>query len=230
EDAGGQSPQAITWAAPGVLWNDVDIDKDPLQAVLVAGPSNAMFFELHTDGSFVYMPKPGFQGEDGFTSRPSAGFENGDVSTVNISVVQREQPHLHVPVPVLQDDVHNLDHRFSTSGPPGDVFYGELVPSILNNDVDMPLTIANGALQIVSENIKISPFDLEDSFADRTLDEQNFVISTLDQNVYGQVEFSYAVVVGSRNGHKQLSNFAAVKINILDRDSDGDGVLDSVEG
>ena len=42
-------------AAPGVLANDTDLDGDPLQAVLVSGPSHGIL-SLSTNGGFL-MPQ-----------------------------------------------------------------------------------------------------------------------------------------------------------------------------
>jgi hypothetical protein len=56
----------VTWEE-GVLANDLDIDNNRLSAMLSfgSGTSNGTLF-LHPDGSFNYMPEPGFRGEDYF--------------------------------------------------------------------------------------------------------------------------------------------------------------------
>jgi hypothetical protein len=56
----------VTWNE-GVLANDLDIDNNGLSALLSfgSGTSNGSLF-LHPDGSFNYMPEPGFRGEDYF--------------------------------------------------------------------------------------------------------------------------------------------------------------------
>jgi len=59
-------------AGSGVLANDIDINKGQsgiqLQAVLVNGPSNGQL-SLNTNGSFSYIPNPGFTGIDTFRYR-----------------------------------------------------------------------------------------------------------------------------------------------------------------
>ncbi len=49
-----------------VLDNDVDLDRDPLVAVLVDSPSNGSV-DFNDDGTFGYTPDPGFRGTDSFT-------------------------------------------------------------------------------------------------------------------------------------------------------------------
>jgi hypothetical protein len=53
-------------AAPGVLRNDYDVDRDVITALLVAKPK-AGNISLSTNGSFVYTPKAGYVGQDSFT-------------------------------------------------------------------------------------------------------------------------------------------------------------------
>jgi hypothetical protein len=56
----------VTWDK-GVLANDLDIDNNRLSAMLSfgSGTSSGTLF-LHPDGSFNYLPEPGFKGEDYF--------------------------------------------------------------------------------------------------------------------------------------------------------------------
>src|SRR5262245_66071721 len=54
----GQQMQVL---APGVLANDRDPDGDPLTAALVAAPVSGAL-ALSPDGSFTYIPEPGFSG------------------------------------------------------------------------------------------------------------------------------------------------------------------------
>jgi hypothetical protein len=52
--------------APGVLGNDTTSQSTGLEAQAVWGPSHAMRFALNADGSFVYVPEPGYTGTDAF--------------------------------------------------------------------------------------------------------------------------------------------------------------------
>ncbi|WP_291295124.1 tandem-95 repeat protein [Elioraea sp.] len=62
----------LTVAGPGVLSNDSDIDGDALAAVLVRGPANGTL-TLNADGSFTYVPRPDFFGNDSFVYAASDG-------------------------------------------------------------------------------------------------------------------------------------------------------------
>jgi uncharacterized repeat protein (TIGR01451 family) len=49
-----------------VLANDTDADFDPLTAGLVVPPAHALSFDLRADGTYTYVPWPGFFGTDSF--------------------------------------------------------------------------------------------------------------------------------------------------------------------
>ncbi len=70
---------------PGVLANDTDADGDPLDALLVSGPSHGMMV-LKPDGSLRYVSAPGFYGTDSFTYRASDGQAQSGVATVTVTV------------------------------------------------------------------------------------------------------------------------------------------------
>ncbi len=64
----------------GVLFNDADVDFDPLTAELASGPEHGdmicptdLLAELCLDGSFTYTPDVGFHGEDSFIYRAYDG-------------------------------------------------------------------------------------------------------------------------------------------------------------
>ncbi len=72
----------------GVLANDTDPDGDPLTAVLVTPPANGTVV-LNPDGSFVYTPDADFSGSDSFTYRANDGTTNGNLATVNLTVIEQ---------------------------------------------------------------------------------------------------------------------------------------------
>ena len=72
-------------AARGVLANDTDFDPSILTAVLVSEPVNGTL-TLNADGSFVYTPKPDFNGSDTFTYKANDGTLDSNVATVTITV------------------------------------------------------------------------------------------------------------------------------------------------
>lgn len=72
--------------APGVLRNDEDWDYDPLQAVLVTGPSFAANFSLASDGAVSYAPQEDWAGSDFFTYKAFDGRDYSEEVTVSITV------------------------------------------------------------------------------------------------------------------------------------------------
>ena len=71
--------------AAGILTNDLDIEGDPLTALLVNNVSNGSL-SLHPDGSFTYSPNRDYYGSDSFTYRATDGLATGNVATVTIDV------------------------------------------------------------------------------------------------------------------------------------------------
>lgn len=84
--------------APGVLGNDSDVDGDSLGAQQVTGPSHALSFALHADGSFDYAPAADFSGGDSFTYRASDGSAQSNTVTVNITVHDKVPPVVNASV------------------------------------------------------------------------------------------------------------------------------------
>jgi PKD repeat protein len=77
--------QPLSLPAPGVLANDVELDDDPLEAILVSGPSKGQL-TLNSDGSFEYTPGPDFLAADSFTYKVSDGQAESSAVSVTISV------------------------------------------------------------------------------------------------------------------------------------------------
>ncbi|MEZ6062951.1 MAG: Ig-like domain-containing protein [Planctomycetaceae bacterium] len=72
-------------AAAGVLGNDFDVDGDAVIVSITRSPFNGSV-NLNADGSFVYIPGPGFTGIDTFTYVASDGLLDSRESTVSIEV------------------------------------------------------------------------------------------------------------------------------------------------
>jgi hypothetical protein len=87
------TPENTTLTVPtlGVLANDNDVDGDPLMALLVAGPTNGSV-TLFPNGSFVYVPRTNFFGQDAFTYRASDGVLQSGVAIVTILVIHIQRP------------------------------------------------------------------------------------------------------------------------------------------
>ncbi|HSP84062.1 MAG TPA: Ig-like domain-containing protein, partial [Gillisia sp.] len=71
--------------ADGVLKNDTDADNDPLKAIVVATTTNGTL-TLNSDGSFSYVPNPGFVGTDTFVYVANDGTVDSNNATVTITV------------------------------------------------------------------------------------------------------------------------------------------------
>lgn len=77
--------QTLVVPAVGVLAGDIDIDGDPLTALLETGPANGALV-LNADGSFAYTPAANFNGIDRFTYRADDGTAVSNLATVTITV------------------------------------------------------------------------------------------------------------------------------------------------
>ncbi len=75
----------LTVAAAGVLANDEDPNGEPLEALLVSGPTHGIL-TLNADGSFTYTPNADFNGADGFTYQASDGALNSEAIAVSLTI------------------------------------------------------------------------------------------------------------------------------------------------
>jgi hypothetical protein len=76
----------LTVAAPGLLANDYDVNGDTFTAELGSNVSHGTL-AFHSNGSFEYVPDPGFSGVDTFTYRIFDGELYSGYVTVTINVV-----------------------------------------------------------------------------------------------------------------------------------------------
>jgi len=81
-------PYTIT-TAEGLLQNDFDADGETLIAVLMEAPNNG-YVDLNPDGSFIYLPKAGFDGTDNFKYCIFDGQSLSKASTVYLNVTKNE--------------------------------------------------------------------------------------------------------------------------------------------
>jgi VCBS repeat-containing protein len=72
--------------ARGVLVNDSDLDGDVLAAILGTGPEHGVL-TLNSDGSFSYVPTPGYTGPDSFAYRASDRSLLSALTTVTITII-----------------------------------------------------------------------------------------------------------------------------------------------
>ncbi|HYD11759.1 MAG TPA: Ig-like domain-containing protein, partial [Allosphingosinicella sp.] len=104
----------------GVLANDMDADFNPLTATLVDGPQHGSL-TFNPDGTFIYTPDAGYDGPDSFTYKPNDGTEDGNVTTVFITVVAANEPAVAVA------DSYSTDE---------DTVLNVAAPGVLANDTD----------------------------------------------------------------------------------------------
>ncbi len=224
----GEKPGAVRFAAPGVLWQDDHLNdpyvflagvvrENPLTAVLVPatgtnGPSHGTV-TLRPDGSFTYTPDVGFRGQDSFRYIVTDGDKDTEPATVTIDVAPN--------IPVLHDQVYdirptdNLNHLVRS-------LIRDINPSAFGNDV--------------------SPF--ENRFGRSAFDiRRGPVFTSLPSGADHWETDIYLPATGNRflstyalelnkpvHGNDYiLTNFATARVNIIDEDSDGDGITDREE-
>jgi hypothetical protein len=92
---------ALSIDGPGVLINDTDLDGDNLTALLEKEPDNGDLL-LKPDGSFVYTPTIGFDGEDSFQYRAFDGLAKSNIAVVKINVVRAEPEERIIFLPIVR--------------------------------------------------------------------------------------------------------------------------------
>ncbi len=103
-------------AATGLLANDSDPDLDPIQAVLVATPTNGTL-TLSPNGAFTYQPAPGFSGLDSFTYRAGDGQLTSNIATVGLIVrTANAEPETPSGRGVIAGEVYNAGNGLPLPG------------------------------------------------------------------------------------------------------------------
>ncbi len=91
---------ALTLLQPGVLGNDVDVDSDLLTATVITPPLLGSL-TLNSDGSFSYLPHPGFLGTVKFSYQAADGRGGVDQAIVAITVTDNGFAQAGIVEPVL---------------------------------------------------------------------------------------------------------------------------------
>jgi uncharacterized repeat protein (TIGR01451 family) len=86
-------------SAPGVLENDLDLNVDPLVAMLDSAPLSGTL-ALGLDGSFAYTPTEGFVGPATFTYHAHDGEASSNVATETVNVTSPGQRFIYLPIVV----------------------------------------------------------------------------------------------------------------------------------
>ncbi|RFM31359.1 Ig-like domain-containing protein, partial [Chitinophaga silvisoli] len=113
----------LTIAAPGVLFNDTDVDGDVLTTTVISTTTHGTL-TLNANGSFSYIPAPDYNGIDKFSYRVC---DNGtpslcDTGEVTITI----RPVNDTPAVVNDSYTLNEDNTLNIAG-----------PGVMNNDTDV---------------------------------------------------------------------------------------------
>jgi len=203
-------------SAPGVLSNDTDVDGDPLQAIVVTGPTHGTLSPGPT-GSITYTPALNYNGADSFTYKASDGSLNSNIVVVSISVAAVND------APVANDDAYSTNQ---------DTSIHIAARGVLLNDTDAdgdPLTAsvatapANGALTLNADgSFRYTPslnFTGIDTFAYRASDAVSTGLATVSVTVLPVIPPTkfFVVDVGAGATFKYAADGAPISNFALDR-------------
>ena len=127
-------------AASGMLANDVDFNRLPLASSVVSGPAHGTL-ALNPDGSFRYVPTPGYHGPDSFSYRDSDGVAASGVATVAINVAP-------APPVAVNDAYAATEGRTLTVGPPAGLLANDRDPNHLTLSSSVVSGPAHGTLAL----------------------------------------------------------------------------------
>ncbi|HEX5092798.1 MAG TPA: Ig-like domain-containing protein, partial [Burkholderiales bacterium] len=103
----------------GVLYNDRDVEGDPLVPLIETGPGHGSL-TVNSDGTVTYTPDADFFGEDSFTYRASDGTDPSEVpGVVTVTVIPVNDP------PSATDDSYTTNEDTLLTG------------NVLDNDTDV---------------------------------------------------------------------------------------------
>jgi VCBS repeat-containing protein len=163
--------ESLVVAAPGVLANDVDLDLDPLTAVLVGSPASFGYFNLDSNGGFTFIPTMDYVGTVYFTYKAYDGIDYSTPVQVSIEVTSVNTP----PVAMADSYTMLMDTTLDVSAADG----------VLTNDYDAnddPLTAELLGVPVVNG---VLLFNADGSF-----------VYTPNAGNYGTIYFTYWVTDG----------------------------------
>ena len=173
--------QLVVIAESGVLANDSFPEQSNVQAIL---NSDVEFGELNLnpDGSFTYVPEPGFFGEDSFSYIAVLGSNSSSPATVTLNIFSP---------PIATDDTFAIDEDESLT---------VQLPGILQNDTD---TVSPDNLSVALVTPPVNGTLLEFS------DDGTFTYNP-DSNFHGSDSFTYRAIDGGNGSSRVATVFINV--------------------
>ena len=170
---------------PGVLGNDTDADGDAMTAGSASDPAGGTV-ALNANGSFRYVPDPGFTGTDTFTYTVSDG--TGATDTGLVTIVSK----VMTAAPVATDDSYATSEDTPRMVP---------APGVLGNDTDADgdTILAGSASDPPNGSVALSP--------------NGAVTYTPDADFSGTDTFTYTVSDGSGGSDTGLVTLAVSAVN-----------------
>jgi hypothetical protein len=208
--------QLLTVPAPGLLDAAHDFSGAPLTLNVIGNVQHGNL-TVNADGSFSYLPSPGFAGTDTFTYQVADGLAVSNVATVTLNVLP--------DVPVALDDGFSLKHDSAFTSPPSAILHDVVDPASLPLNVSLIATAQHGTLTLNPDGSFLydpqAGFTGTDSFtyqAQNGLADSNVGTIYLDVTNLAPVAVNDSFQVAS---NQTLSVPAAA--GVLSNDSDGDG-------
>lgn len=185
-------------SAPGVLSNDINMGGGTLTAVLVSGPAEAVSFQLNSDGSFTYEPKPNSAYSDSFSYYATNGSSNSGTATVSLSITNA--------APTVQNDSYTVEYDTYDTAALG-------VSGVLANDTD-------GDGDALTAELLTGP-----AHGSLTLNSDGHFIYTPDAGYEGTDSFEYqagdGVTTTTGTVTLNVSEVFTAQTNLVDRPSAG---------
>lgn len=173
-------------AANGVLANDTYQGQGTVQATLVKSVLNGAL-NLNTNGSFSYTPNPGYNGQDSFTYRATAGSASSDTATAMLTVIAVDD------APVAADDSHQTPKDTTLDV---DAAAGVLANDAHPNQEPLQAVLVNGVLHGVL-----------------TLNTNGSFSYTPDPGYVGQDSFTYQATDGSATSNVATVTLTMTAVN-----------------
>ena len=133
-------------ASPGILANDSDPENDALVATLFNQPAHGML-TFNANGSFSYLPQPGFTGTDSFSYRLSDGSSNSKLAAVTLRVTAAATPSAAPVLDLNGADAAGVDFAASFSEGSSPVLIADSDAALADGDsadlVSLTVTLVN---------------------------------------------------------------------------------------